>query len=99
MTSTAGGVAAPAGLFEDALVEDLELRLGKPCHDPLPLADRCVMKRFPIGGGDLSVALAAGLEIVRWPLHHALVGLLFRFTAFVALVAGFASLGKMRVFG
>jgi len=99
MASSAGGVATPTGLFEDLLIEGFEFHLGKSCHNALALADRCVMKRFPIGGGDFSVALTTGLEIVRWPFHHALVGQVFRFTAFVALVAGFTSLGKMGVFG
>jgi len=92
-------VAAPAGFFENLLIEGLEFRLGKPCNDSLPLADRCIVQGFPIGGGNLAVALAAGFEIVRWPLYHARVGQLLSFSSLITLVTALASLGEMGVPG
>ncbi|OPY03608.1 MAG: hypothetical protein A4E66_02676 [Syntrophus sp. PtaB.Bin001] len=43
MAPAAGGVAAAAGLLEYLIIEDLEFRLGKSRHYPLPLADRRVV--------------------------------------------------------
>jgi len=74
MAPATGGVTAPAGLLEDAFIEGLQFRFGKPCHDPLSLAYRCIMEGFFIVGGNLPVAAAAGFEFVRRPFHQALVG-------------------------
>jgi len=43
------------------------------------------------------MALAAGFEIVRRPLHNSRVGKIYCLSLLVAFMTGFASLGEMRI--
>ncbi|OPY09356.1 MAG: hypothetical protein A4E66_01735 [Syntrophus sp. PtaB.Bin001] len=99
MAPATGGVAATAGLLEYLIIEDLELRLGKSRHYPLPLTDCRVVQGFAVGVRDLSMTLTAGFQIVRRTAHHRLMGKFFSFSLVVAFMTGHASLNEMGIFG
>lgn len=97
VAAAAGGVATPAGLFENLRIELFELVGREPLHDAMALAYRRIVEGFFIVIGSLFVTHAAGLQVVRRSLDESFMG---RFTirrGVVTLVAEFAAHGKVDI--
>jgi hypothetical protein len=94
---TAGGVAAPAGLLEDLLVEYLALIGGEPARHAMPESGGGEVEGVLIRARDLIMTFATDRKVCGRSLDEAGVCLLPGSGILIAAVAGNAAFGKVGI--
>lgn len=98
MAVATGCMAAVACFRENLLVKDLSFGSGHAPVDAVLKSCCCIVEGIFVVFGDFAVTAAADRQIVRRAFDHTLVGRDFIERFLIALMAGRATCGKMRVF-